>query len=426
MKSYFLAVLLLISASRAGCEKTKYYLGDNISFPATMQAKLDTHADIISLGINPEWLRKAQIDPDAYISAIDKTATAVVEGRIPGAVIYADRLQQTTMPIAVGSMMTDPQKRPTSAEMIYDIHDLTGALLTVPLALSAIDEGKLTRKTTLGELFPKLKAPQAAITIEDLLNHRSGFVEAEDLFGKAKTPDEIWQRIRDAKLKGKPGDRIIVSDVNYFLLARAIEKVQGEPFSTTVQRDIFAFLGMGSALLGDVGDRRQLIAPGRYSNSLRRMVWAEQEGALAGAFGAEAGHAGAYCSADDLSGEARALLALAALNPSTETTTSTLALALLPRGGEPVSMGFRHGRFGARSFGWDSPAGSSFWVLPEAMGFIIFLSNADHPNGNRKPGDPDVRDEALPLLARSLGWKGDGVDTGPQGADSSSPPRMSP
>jgi len=135
-----------------------------------------------------------------------------------------------------------------------------------------VDEGKLKWGQTLGETFPELKKsmhPQySAVTLEQLLTHRSGAIG--DL-----TKDELWGKLwqhkgtptsaRQFLLEGltakspeaTPGEKFIYSNAGYSIAGHMAERVTGKSWEDLTREKIFRPLGMSTAGFGAPG------APGK-------------------------------------------------------------------------------------------------------------------------------------------------------------------
>ncbi|MEO8376266.1 MAG: serine hydrolase domain-containing protein [Candidatus Sumerlaeota bacterium] len=405
---YLLSIAgLLICSLATAMEPQTYLQGGAKPFPPELKQKLDAHVGILSLGINSDWLAASDIDAAKYIEALGVTATAVENGEIPGAVIYADRIASNTIPIAIGYMMTDPQRRKVERDTMYDIGDLTGPLCTNPLVIAALMQQKLKLDVKISELFPIfLGTNKEAITIEQLLRHTSGLPAVYTAPDILKTRDGILLWISIATVTGSPGAQVEVSDLNEVLLGMVLEKVFEKKYSDLVQEMIIDHYEMKPSALGAPPNHRSIIAPGAYSDSLGRMVWAEPADPIAIALGADAGHAGMVVYADALANLVKSTIPLITLStlPGGEKFTPLGRLfqpsSDLP-GGAQMAGGFMTGKLGPRSYGWDARSGCSIWILPDKMAYIIFLSNYSHPAG-LAGRTADCRDTVLPLLADSL------------------------
>ncbi len=396
----FLAV-----AAAAGAQ---YYAGGSQPFSAEQRAVLDLHADVIALGVNSDWLAESEINADLYIAAIGELAGAVERGDIPGAVVYTDRLNSNTLPIGVGYFMTDPQKRRVDHTREFFVEDLTGPTVTVPTILALLTEGELTPETRVGEVLSALSgSPVGEATIAALLEHRTGLPprlpETDALADRAALVEYL------RSLEPDPGFVGVVrrSDADFLLVGLVAEAATGERFSSAAASGIPG-LRLQEPRLGIAPEQLHLLAPGVYSDWLGRLAWGEAVEPAGLLLVPDAGHTGLVVSAEELGTYCKGLIALEAIiRPTVGSGGGPLQRAFAPvEDGATTSWMFDLGRFGPRSFGYDSPRGSSFWILPEQDAFIVYLSNAEHPGGDFV----DPRPRVLPLLARALGWPG-GIDT---------------
>ncbi|MCC6546380.1 beta-lactamase family protein [Candidatus Sumerlaeota bacterium] len=431
MKKLALLALVLCACGASAQEPKTYLQGGAKPFPAGLKAKLDAHADIIALGINSEWLAASNIDAAKYIEAISITADAVERGEMPGAVIHVDRIASNTIPISIGDMMTDPQRHRAERDTLYDVGDLTGPLFTNPLVVTALMQQKLKLEQKISDLLPVFRGTnKEAITIEELLRHSSGLPAVHDAPEAPHNRDEVLAFIAQLPTRFPPGTQVEVSDLNEVLLGMVVEKAFGGNYSDIVQEKIIDAYGMTPSALGALPDHRLIIAPGEYSQRLGRMVWAEPAEPIAMALGRDSGHTGAVVFADALANMLKNTIPLITLStlPGTEKFTP-LGRLLVPStnlpGGAHMAGGVAVGKLGPRSYGWDARSGSSVWILPDKMAYVIFLSNYSHPNGltDRKG---DCRERVLPLLAEALMPLSPPVDTKTPAQDSSPSGRPSP
>lgn len=401
------AIGLLFCAGPAGAQST-YLAGGVIPFPPEQKAILDRHGEILSLGINHDWLRASQIDVPLYVEAISIVATAVENEEIPGALIYVDRFASNTMPAAIGYTMTDPQKHRAQWDTSYYVHDLTGAVVTVPLVHLAISEKRLSLTDNVGELLPQLAGrDKASITVEMLLRHASGLpAEIPDEL-EIRSDEAVYEALAGIPLVAEPGEEHRVSPLNFLLLGLIVEQAREAPLSVQFSTAIYTFLQVEMASMTLPANRRQFVAPDHYSERLGRLAWMEPIDPFGEWLAPDAGHVGLTAPAESFSILGKALLTFskidaAANNFGLPSYLDTVRRAdPLLRDGERMGLGVKYGLLGEESIGWDSPFGSSFWVLPGQDAFIVYLSNPMHPDGIQ-PGWVDPRDRVLPLLAEAL------------------------
>jgi CubicO group peptidase (beta-lactamase class C family) len=105
--------------------------------------------------------------------------------------------------------------------------------------------GKLSVTDSLGKFFPKAPADKRGITIQQLMDHRSGF--EPNLPGgdfRALTRDDFLAAAFASKLIYAPGQGERYSNLGFSLLAAIIEVTTGDSYGTYLQKNIWQPLGM--------------------------------------------------------------------------------------------------------------------------------------------------------------------------------------
>lgn len=133
--------------------------------------------------------------------------------------------------------------------------------------LSLVEEGRLSLDSTLGELLPPHRAVSPDITVEQLLDHRSGVA---DLFNKAtvggieSSPDRVWTRDEVLATLGNPsnapGAGWSYANTNFFLLGMVAERVDGRPLEAQLSERFLVPLGLTSTRMLTVDDPAPLTA----------------------------------------------------------------------------------------------------------------------------------------------------------------------
>lgn len=117
--------------------------------------------------------------------------------------------------------------------------------LTAVLVLQAHDKGLLNLEDTVDKFSLGFTDPQTRkITIEHLLEHRSGF---GDIFtaeyrknpGKYETINEKLEVLRDAPLLFKPGSNRKYSNYGYIVLGAILEKTTGQNYWELLEENVF-------------------------------------------------------------------------------------------------------------------------------------------------------------------------------------------
>jgi CubicO group peptidase (beta-lactamase class C family) len=148
---------------------------------------------------------------------------------------------------------------------------------TATLAGQLVDEGKLTWKSTIGEVFgkdvPGLNPKLAAVTLEQLLSHSSGLPSDNDELIKIYfssenfdyTPTALRLRALEAMKNYEPKvpspSPFQYSNFGYMMVGAMIEKVTGKPWEALITERLFAPLKLRTAGLGPQATVGKIDAP---------------------------------------------------------------------------------------------------------------------------------------------------------------------
>lgn len=126
---------------------------------------------------------------------------------------------------------------------------------TATLVLKAMENKKLAIDQTIDIFFPNIVNANR-ITIEQLLNHRSGihnFTADPDYLSWStdkKTETELLAIIEKGDSDFEPGSKYKYSNSNYVLLTLILEKIEGKPYSQLIQESIITPLGLEKTYVG--------------------------------------------------------------------------------------------------------------------------------------------------------------------------------
>ena len=169
---------------------------------------------------------------------------------------------------------------PMTENSIFEMASVT-KMFTAAAIMLLVREGRLGLDDEYAKLFPDY--PYEGVTIRHLLTHTSGMpdFDVEDLVGSVldkenRIPEnsEIVRMIRDTdeEVECAPGEVFNYSDVNYMLLANAVEKVSGMRFEDFMKKNVFEPAGMKDS--GIYHTRRD----GRPSDRFTRNMVLEDDG----------------------------------------------------------------------------------------------------------------------------------------------------
>jgi uncharacterized protein YbbC (DUF1343 family)/CubicO group peptidase (beta-lactamase class C family) len=358
------------------------------------------------------------------LKRIDTVVDRAIERRqIPGAVVLVGRRGAIAYVRASGRRAIEPVPEPMTRDTVFDLASLTKPVATAALAMMFIEEGRMRLSDRLDKLLPEMDSRgKGAVTIEQLLRHRAGFVPDNPLADYQRGPDHAWKQIAALDLVFTPGERFRYSDVGFLVLGRIVERLAAGRLDELARERIFEPLGMKDTHfrpLAQKGTAASAIALARIAPTERespagQMLRGVVHDPRARALGGVAGHAGLFATADDLAIFAQTILS-GGIGPNGGRILSPLAVRLLSDAattpaGERRGLGWdvetsysapRGALFGPTSFGHTGFTGTSIWIDPETQTFVVILTSRLHPDG--KAGSPTaLRAEVATLAAAAV------------------------
>ncbi|WP_422926224.1 exo-beta-N-acetylmuramidase NamZ domain-containing protein [Singulisphaera sp. PoT] len=357
-------------------------------------------------------VKPAEVGLDA--SRLDAIKGAVAEAiekkQVPGAVIMVTRHGKIAYLVVAGQKVVEPTPEPLTRDTMFDLASLTKPISTATSIMILVDQGRLHLDDTLAKLLPEFdNHGKGAITLEQLLRHRTGLI-ADNPIGDFKDgPAEAWKKIAELDLLSNPGEKFLYSDVNFMILGKIVERVSGSPLDEFAAAHIFKPLGIEARFLPT--DPARAAPTEKFQGALLRGVVHDPR---ARALGGVAGHAGLFGTADDIAIYAQMILDLGKtrdgqviLKPETVRAMTDAAdtPARQRRGlGWDVDTPFsslRGQRFGPRSFGHTGFTGTSLWIDPETDMAVVILSSRLHPDG-RAASPSKLRGQVATIAAESI------------------------
>ncbi|WP_445452083.1 serine hydrolase domain-containing protein [Flavobacterium sp. 25HG05S-40] len=149
-------------------------------------------------------------------------------------------------------------------------------VLTSTAVLMLIDAKKISLDQKLNTIITNFPYPE--VTIQTLLNHRSGmknyayFTFENGNWDKHKTltnEDIVTVMVeKEIPLETKTDTRFSYCNTNYAMLALVIEKVTGLTYAEAMKEMIFNPLGMTNTFVFDINKDRDIIAPSYKGNNM--------------------------------------------------------------------------------------------------------------------------------------------------------------
>jgi len=329
---------------------------------------------------------------------------AIARHQLPGAVVLAGRGNQVLYKRAFGNRAVMPAIEPMTVDTIFDLASLTKVVATTTAVMLLVEDGRLRLSDPVSDHVPGFERyGKERITIRHLLTHTSGLRPDLDLEESFEGSAEAIRRAVEEVPVALPNERVIYSDINFFLLGHIVERTTHDTLDAFLKSRVFGPLGMRDTGFLPPASLRNRIAP---TESCETLAWPCETPAAtmlrgvvhdptARRMGGYAGHAGLFGTADDLAVFARMLIGGGTWN--TRKILSPLTVAKMTRRATPEAVEAVRGLgwdidspvsanrgelFPIGSFGHTGFTGTSMWIDPLTKTFVIFLSNRLHPDGH--------------------------------------------
>ena len=327
---------------------------------------------------------------------------AIAAKQTPGTVVMVGRGDQVAYKQAFGNRAVEPSVEPMTLDTIFDLASLTKVVATTTAVMMLVEDGRLRLSDTVAAHIPGFERyGKDAITVRHLLTHVSGLRPDLDMSMEFASYDEAIARAIEEIPTSAPGERLVYSDINFFLLGEIVHRVSGKTLDEFCRTRIFEPLGMRDTMFKPPASLLPRIAP---TEKCTQYGWpCDQPGGVilrgvvhdptARRMQGVAGHAGLFSTAADLGIFCRMLLdggrfgAARILSPLTVAKmTSPIGLP----GGQARGLGWdmdssyssnRGELLPLGSFGHTGWTGTSIWIDPATKTWVIILANRVHPDG---------------------------------------------
>ena len=310
---------------------------------------------------------------------------------------------------------------PMTGGTIFDLASVTKVVATTTSVMLLVDRGEVALDAAASTYLPGLSGQgREAITVEQLLTHRSGLPQWLPTYYHASDADAAWAYVRSRPLSWPSGQERHYSDLGFMALGRLVETVSGRSLDRFTRVEVFGPLGMQRT--GFVPTRHDVTAAGPFAATShgnpfeRRMVhdpdfgyriegdadawdgWRRytlvgevNDGNAHHAFGGVAGHAGVFAPAAELHVLLRLLLDDGvAADGSRFVSAETVARFLAPTG-DGQALGWQLPAYAPEgSFGHTGFTGTFVLGVPERRLSIVLLTNRQNTGVDEETSYVDV------------------------------------
>ena len=318
---------------------------------------------------------------------------AIAEKKMPGAVVAIGHKELGLVyEKAFGHASLLPLKVPMQKDTVFDLASLTKPIATATSIMILVERGQVRLRDRVSVYYPEFGSNgKERITIQQLLTHTGGLIPDNALSDYQDGRDQAFRNIESLKPVSTPGSKFSYTDVGFIVLGKVVEKVTRQSVGDFAQENIFKPLEMNETGFNPKGDLKVRAAV----TTKRKGEWIQGEVHDPRAFelGGEAGHAGLFSTAQDLSRFCQMFLNDGKANHGQVMSRRTIEVMTqrheLPNGGyrglgwDKLS-GYSSNRgelMTESAFGHGGFTGTSLWIDPELDLYVIFLGNRVHPDG---------------------------------------------
>lgn len=371
----------------------------------------------------------AVLATESYDRIAPLVEKAIADKQLPGAVVLVGRGEQILYRKAFGFRTYSPAATVTTPDTVFDLASLTKPLVTTTLIMQLVEQGELRLTDPVGKYLQQLNdADVKKITVLQLLTHSSGLADGFDRREFWQGKAGLEQQLAKLKLKTKPDQQFVYSDIGFILLGLVAEQITKQQLDLLAEQRIFLPLKMknsrylpldkpsqDAAYLRRIAPTENLRGDADYQkllpNYVQPYLHAVVHDPTAIRLGGVAGHAGVFGTADDLALFVQMLLNGGELKGQRLLSPLAVQRLLTPVviGNQSRALGWdMHTAYSAPkgdllpqgSFGHTGFTGTSIWIDPTSRTYIILLSNRVHPN--RTSSITDLRAKLANIVAAGI------------------------
>jgi CubicO group peptidase (beta-lactamase class C family) len=314
---------------------------------------------------------------------------AVAAQAFPAAVIEVGDATRPLWREPFGTLTFDAGSPPAREDTIFDLASLTKVVATAPLVMRDVERGACALDDRVAAYISCWQAgDRADVTIRDLLAHCGGLPGHRPLFRDHAGRRAFEEAICTTPLEYAPRSRSIYSDLGFILLGFLLESGS----SLAARFDAF------KTQVGSVQDLqftppaawRRRTAPTHLDPWRGRLLVGEVDDENAWALEGVAGHAGLFGTAAGVGDYARHLLQVLD-GRAGAFGRSTLETFITRRSDVPGSsraLGWDTmlptsscgSRLSPRAFGHTGFTGTSLWIDPDRVVYVVLLTNRVYPD----------------------------------------------
>ena len=177
-----------------------------------------------------------------FNSSLEILERAVEENVVHGYALAVGKRDRLLCSMA-GGRLGGAGSPPVTEKTRYDLDALTQVMVTLPLMLLALENGRIALNDPIS-LYVKAPEDKRAITLKHLLCHASGMEANFLLEQEAENRAEALQALLRHPLAADVGKRVRYSGMGFLLLGKILEQIYDMPLDAAAKKYIFGPLGL--------------------------------------------------------------------------------------------------------------------------------------------------------------------------------------
>ncbi|MDP4267184.1 MAG: serine hydrolase, partial [Bacteroidota bacterium] len=384
------------------------------------------------------------------LSAIDTIALkGIAKKAFPGCQILVVYKGSVIYYKSFGNHTYD-KKHPVLNDDIYDLASVTKTAATTLAVMKLYDDGLINLDRPLSDYLPILKnSNKENLIIRDIMTHQARLMPWIPFYKKTilknKYIDGIYSKIQSDSFPFKVADSLFIrkdyrdtiineiiksplnkkahylySDLGFYLLREAIEKITGMKFEEYLNKTFYKPLGLSTMCFQPYKYyAKDRIPPTENDKEFRnQLIHSTVHDQGAAMLGGISGHAGLFSDANDLAILMEMLLkkgTYGGIKYIKEETVNEFTKYQFPNKNNRRALGFdkpilKNVKGGPAcknasqlSFGHTGFTGTMFWVDPRYELVYVFLSNRVYPDANNtKLADMNIRTDIQQIIYNAI------------------------
>ena len=190
------------------------------------------------------------MDPGELLENMKRSLDGgIAAGIFPGGAVCLLQEGKPALKVVSGRTGTAAGEPLVSADTLYDVASLTKVMVTLPLVLFSVQEGRLSLTDSIVQWLPELaeerdKHEKERIRVIHLLTHTSGLPAWRPYFLRGSGHAEYLRMIAGEPLLGRPGEQVVYRDLGFMLLGFLLERIWQEELAALAWRKLFRPCGM--------------------------------------------------------------------------------------------------------------------------------------------------------------------------------------